>query len=108
MIKKEIEGLTISIITRLHERYDKENMDDADYIPLIKSVIIGAVDFAEDFEISKVQQKKIKENIYSYARGIYLEGWLNNVEEDDEDRDVARKEGMDWYDYIYKNEKYPR
>ncbi len=107
MIKKEIEELTISIITRLHERYDKLNMDDADYIPLIKSVIIGAVDFAEELELSKVQQKKIKENIYSYARGLYLEGWLNNIEED-EDRDVVRKEGMDLYDYIYKNEKYPR
>lgn len=107
MVKKEIEELTISIITRLHERYDKLNMDDADYIPLVKSVIIGAVDFAEDLELSKAQQKNIKENIYSYARGLYLAGWLNNIEED-EDIDVVRKEGMDCYDYIYKNEKYPR
>lgn len=107
MTRKEIEELTISIITRLHERYDKETMDDADYIPLIKSVILGAIDFAEESELSKDQQKRIKEETLNYARGIYIEGWVKSGNKA-QDIEQATQEGLDWYDYIYKNEKYPR
>lgn len=106
MTREEIEELTIAIITRLHERYENKTMDDADYIPLIKSVISGAIDFAEKSELSKEQQKRIKEETLNYARGIYIEGWLKSGDEA-QDREQATQEGLDWYNYIYKNEKYP-
>jgi hypothetical protein len=40
-------------------------------------------------------------------REVYLEVWLRNGEED-EDKDVAKQEGIDWFDFVYVNEKYPR
>ncbi len=107
MNKREIEDLTISIITRLHERYDKKGIDDVEYIPLLKSVINGALDFAEEAELSDNQQTKIKETLFDYARDLYLNGWLMNGEPD-EDKEQAAEEGMNWFGYIYENEKYPR
>ena len=102
----ELEQVVISIIDGLHERSEADHMDDAEYIPMIKTVIESVLRGFEKADV-KVAHEQIREKLYLYARSQYLEVWLRNGEED-EDKDVAKQEGIDWFDFVYVNEKYPR
>jgi hypothetical protein len=100
----DAEKLLSSILDKLHEHYESVNMDDLEYIPVLKIVI-------EDAE-STIQQdapdeaKKLRDALYHHARELYLVSWLNHGEEG-EDKAQARQEGIEYFDYVYEHEEYP-
>ncbi len=80
-------------------------MDDAEYIPVIKTVIEGVSKGM--IGSTPTEQETIKRKLYEYSRGLYLEVWLSDGEEG-EDIEKAKADGEATFDYIYKNEKHPR
>lgn len=107
MIRSQIEEVAASIITRLHERYDIVKMDDVEYIPMIKYVIQGVLDTAEENELTKADREKLEQDLYRYAKGLYIQGCMLNYCKQ-ECVDDAYQESNEWFDYIYSNECYPR
>ena len=52
-------------ILQLHRRNIQKSLDDADYIPAMKSVIQGIFQVAED----AVGQQQVRQELLKYARG---------------------------------------
>ena len=103
--RKNIEDVAVSIITRIHEIYDILQIDDVEYIPFIKYAIMGAIDSADENELPEEQQIKLNENLYSYAKGMYIQGCLINSNDDDQGQ--VAQESSELFDYIYEHEEYP-
>ncbi|MCD5380523.1 hypothetical protein LR004_01220 [Candidatus Gracilibacteria bacterium] len=103
-MNKEIEKILISIISNIHKKNEILKMDDLEYIPLLKTIILGVEKGISDGSNKEVEIMKKK--LFLYSRELYLKDWLNNGEEG-EDIEQARQEGIEWFDYIYTNEEYP-
>jgi len=99
----EIENILIAVLDNLHKKNKEMNMDDLEYIPILKTIILGVVSGLSDDN----EREVIKKKLYNYSRELYLKTWLSNGEEG-EDVEQARQEGIEWFDYIYANEEYPR
>ena len=106
MKRSEIEEVSISIITRVHERYEKIRMDDAEYIPIIKAIIQGAIESGEENELSELQINKINSTLVTYAKGLYIQGCLIHSDEDSNNDNYIVESG-EWFKYIYEHGKYP-
>jgi nucleoid-associated protein YejK len=106
MKKKDIEDIAVSIITKIHEYYDLCGMDDSVYIPILKYVIMGAVDSADENDLTKYEQKKIRENLYGYAKRMYQTGCQIHAPENT-DQEQLMQESSGIFDYIYEHEEYP-
>jgi hypothetical protein len=102
-----VEEITVSIITRLFERYDKRKFDDVEFIPIIKYVIQGALDTAEENEFPGSQIDVLHESLLQYAQQLYIQCWLMQAEEG-EDKELEAVDGSNWFQYIYEHEEYPR
>lgn len=106
MKRQEIVEVATSIITRLHERFDVKGIDDVDFIPMIKSVIKGSTDSAEEYELPESEINKLSNDLFVYAKGLYIHGCLINNECDPDDHEFIA-ESEEWFEYIYEHEKYP-
>ena len=89
-------------ILQLHRRYQQESLDDADYIPTLKSVIQGISQVADN----AVGQQQIKQELLKYAREQYVQWSLEN-DDDQENPQQVMEESLYWFDYIYEHEQYP-
>jgi len=104
-MNNEIENVLIAVMDSLHEKNEIVQMDDLEYIPLVKTIILGVMkgmSYDNEKEVERINKK-----LYTYSRGLYLKIWLSNGEEG-EDIEQAKQEGIKWFDYIYTNEEYPR
>ena len=99
-------GTGKAILDRLHEQNQIYAMDDAEYIPVIKTIIKGIQDYAIKLNLQKEQISKIKSKLKCYARELYLKMWLEHGEEG-ENVVAAKAEGKENFDYIYKYEEHP-
>ena len=88
-----------AIIFQLHHRNEKECEDDVQYIPILKTVINGAVSTITD----PLSQRQVQQALYDYARELYMQAWAANGDEDD----PAIDEGLETFDYIYEHEMWP-
>ena len=89
-------------ILQLYRRYQKESLDDADYIPALKSVIQGISQVADD----AVGQQQVSQKLLKYAREQYVQWSLENCDNEEDPQQVI-EEGLYWFDYIYEHEQYP-
>ena len=106
MKRKEIDEVATSIITRLHERFDVKGIDDLDFIPMIKSAIQGAIDSAEENDLSESEINRLTNDLVIYAKSLYIHSCLVNNEVDSGDHEFIA-ESEEWFEHIYEHEKYP-
>ncbi len=102
----EIEDVAICIITKMYEGFYKHGIEDIDFIPLLKKVIEGAIDCAQDNELPSEIVDRIESDLYGYCKSLYIAGYKmesdspSNLDEDEAETNI-------WFDYIYENEVYP-
>ncbi|WP_067521602.1 hypothetical protein [Endozoicomonas ascidiicola] len=90
-----------AVLLQLHQRNQKELMDDSDYIPVLKTVISGVVSTAPD----PVSQRQIQQTLHEYARDLYMQLWISTTAEGE---DPELDEGLETFDYIYEHENWPK
>lgn len=104
-MNKETKSIVTAVLDSLHENYETVHMDDIEYILLLKVIMQGVERGISHNEESEMEI--IKKEFYIYSRKLYLKTWLSNGDEG-EDIEQAKQEGMQWFDYSYTNEEYPR
>jgi hypothetical protein len=92
--------------------YNKMELDDAEYIPVVRVIIEGIAKALTAAGADKKDVKAAEETLKKFNRDLYLEGWLKNAREklgksefDMEDETVN---GTYYFDYIYKHRRHPR
>ncbi|USE36579.1 hypothetical protein [Endozoicomonas sp. SCSIO W0465] len=88
-----------AVILGLHHRNENECEDDAQYIPMLKTVINGVVSTMAD----PLSQRQVQQALYEYARELYMQAWIASGDEDD----PAIDEGLETFDSIYEQEMMP-
>ncbi len=88
-----------AVILRLHHRNENECEDDAQYIPMLKTVINGVVSTMAD----PLSQRQVQQALYEYARELYMQAWVASGDEED----PAIDEGLETFDSIYEQEMMP-
>ena len=103
------EGIGKEIIKKLHDYYEEITMEDAEYIPLIKRVIKAINNYISLYDISKFDNKTLKETLLVYARDLYVEVCQINAKENGEDisSKQVKEESEEIFNYIYEHEEYP-
>ena len=96
----------IVILKNLNDKYEKESIDDLEYIPIIKTIINSFIEYATSNELSPESITKLHKELTTYAENLYLNSWMKNAAEEGNEKDV-KFEGMEYFKYIYKHEEYP-
>lgn len=94
------------VLMRLYEKNEYDPMDDAEYIPILKSVIEGIENSAKTLGLSDPERKKLSKSLKDFVRRLYIKVWLENLEEGEEE-DLAEQEAKENFDYIFKHEEHP-
>jgi hypothetical protein len=101
-----------SVLGDLYRHYNKVELDDAEYIPVVRVIIEGIAKALTEAGVGKKEVKAAEETLKKSNRDLYLEGWLKNAGEDlgesEVDLEEETEEGTYCFDYIYKHGKHPR
>jgi hypothetical protein len=100
------------LLSDLYRHYNKVELDDAEYIPVVRVIIEGIAKALTEAGVGKKEVKAAEETLKKSNRDLYLEGWLKNAGEDLGESEVDLEEetevGTYCFDYIYKHGKHPR
>ena len=106
-----IEGTAKYIISRFHQLFIDEGLDDTEYIRNIKAIIDGIDMFVQDNKEIITETKMLKHVLYSFSKELWLTNlkkYTENVTSHDEDDSFENNGYYDYYfDYIYNNGVYP-
>ncbi len=81
-------------------------MDDTEYVPFIKAAINGIEAHAISLHMDSQNIVDLKDELKAYSRALYVESWLENGEEG-EDKEIAKVEGMEYFNYVYRHDEHP-
>jgi len=101
------ENIGKSILQYQYEHYKRNTLDDEELIPIIKAVINGISNHLLSLNNKKSEIKKVTNNLKQYCKNLYIEEWLRNGEED-EDEDIARNDGEKYFEHLFKYERHPK
>lgn len=108
-----IEGTVKCIITRLHQVFVDDVLDDSEYIRNIKEVINGTDVFIQHNKEIVSDPQMLKQVLRTFAKDL----WLKNLEKTRNkasDSDIKglnpENDGYDdyYFEYIYNHDQYPR
>ena len=107
-----IEGTAKYIISRFHQMYIEESLDDTEYIRNIKAIIGGIDMFVKDNKEIVIESNMLKEVLYSFSKELWLtnleKSYSENITSNDEDDSFVTNGYYDYYfDYIYNHGVYP-
>jgi hypothetical protein len=101
-----------SVIEHYSEFCDREGLDDAEYIPTVKVIIEGLESAMVEQKMDDKDRLAVRDDLLSFCRNMYTEGWLSNAVEDAEGRRVdmkgERKAAEYYFDYVYEHGEHPR
>ncbi len=101
-------GAGKSIIQALHERYDRERLDDTEHLSAVKAAIAGIKLYLFELEPGSIQAIGIEEVLKSHARNLYIQAWqLYEEKPEDEDPIIAADNATYYFDYIYEHGEHP-
>lgn len=109
-----IEDVLKSIISKIHEIFIKETLDDTEYIRNVKTVLSGTNDF---FQVNKEvvpDSEILLQKLYEFSRNLWLSELKTRLEresesEDSEEDELENDDYYEYYfDYIYANDNYPK
>lgn len=88
-----------SVIDSFFKRSEKEAIDDAELLPLVKEVINGIGLHASDTKI-------VKDSLFRFARKKYTDLCRTHQIEDG-DKEDRQYENEEYFEYVYENEEHP-
>lgn len=109
-----IENVLKSIITKFHEVFIKDTLDDTEYIRNVKTVLSGTNDFFQVNKEAISDPEILLQKLYEFSKNLWLSGLKTRLEWESEIEDAEQDEleNDDYYeyyfDYIYANDNYPR
>ena len=86
---------------------DDEGIDDHEHIPRLIRIRDSVLSVAKDNDATQAEISKIKKTLDDYAKEIWVETWIKQAieSEDDPDLEEERKEASSRYDYLWKKHK---
>lgn len=95
IIKTVIE-FGVALVERQHEFFLDESLDNSEHIPAIKRIADTAYRYLKANGISSGISKKVREELTSRGRELFMQEWMTTLEEDEEplnqeDRQEARR-----------------
>jgi len=74
------------IIKKYSDYAEKNTLDDeCEYFPTLTIIIDGVV---ESFDGSTQNKESIKKDLVDFAKQLYVDSWLQNAKEDQEEQDI--------------------
>lgn len=108
-----IEGTLKNIITKFHQVFIEDGLDDTEYVRNIKIVIDGTDAFLQGNKEIFTEPHMLKQVLYAFSKELWLKG-LKNIRSQELTLDGetcnCENDGFDeyYYDYIYNHGVYPR
>jgi hypothetical protein len=101
-----------SVLSNLYRHYNKFELDDAEYIPVIRAIIEGIAKAMTEAGVDKKDIKVVEKTLQKFNLDLYLKGWLKNAKEElgksEFDKEEETEAGTYYFDYIYKHGEHPR
>ena len=99
----------LKLVLKHHSDYTHTYaVDDVDMILEFKIILKALAEYCSINEVSETERKKLLDEIYccrrDYYRKLYIEGFDESEDFTDEEK---RKEAVDYFDYVFENEKHP-
>ncbi len=86
-----VERIVMAILDREHKHEMADPMDDSEYIPLLRRIIVSASERLVEEGFTKDEGDGLADKLYNHARKLYVESWMSHIEEDE---DVELKEEL--------------
>ena len=97
----------ISIINELHQYNEKYAMDDAEYIPIIKTIIKGISAQLISHGYSKLEVDENEKVLKQYCKELYTQACIKHTAPDEEEIESEKQQNEEYFDHIYKHEEHP-
>lgn len=100
-----------AILGDFYRHYNKVELDDAEYIPVIRVIIEGIAKAMTEAGVDKKEVKAAEKTLQRFNLDLYLKGWLKNAKEelgDEFEMEEETEAGTYYFDYIYKHGEHPR
>jgi hypothetical protein len=99
----------LKLVLKHHSDYtDTYSVDDVDMVLEFKFVLKAFAEFCTINEVSENERIKLIDELYHYRRDhyrkLYVEGFDESEDFTDEEK---RKKAVDYFDYVFENEKHP-
>lgn len=101
-----LEMMGRAILTRMHQHYISDSLDDTEFIPFVKAVIQGAADRMTAARYAEGQIEDMRIALKEYSKELYVKEWIKN-REDGEAVDAARDQGGRHFEDLFKHGKHP-
>ncbi len=100
-----------SILNDYFDFYCEQMLDDADYIPVIKVIINGISKAMDRTQFNAKDIQTVKKTLMEYNRDLYINRWLENAKEDEDERNLNLEDEAEsakyYFDYIYEHGEHP-
>jgi hypothetical protein len=94
------------IIKDQHDYFAVAKIEDLDHITNLKRIIEAIADYLKS-EIVSEEVDDLVEHFRRFSKTLYINNCIKIKDEDESEVEI-REESEIWFDYIFKNEKYPR
>jgi hypothetical protein len=101
-----------AVLTNFFRFYKKTELEDAEYIPVVRVIIEGIAKGLTAAGLHKKDVKAAEKTLLMFNQALYVEEWLKHAREElgerklDMEAETAR--GTYYFDYIYKHGEHPR
>jgi hypothetical protein len=109
-----VEKVIESIITKLHEVFINESLDDSEYIRNVKAVLDGTSEYVQANKETLENLENLQQKLYDFSKRLWLSELKKRLQQESESADPPENgtENDDYYeyyfDYIYAHDNYPR
>ena len=106
------ENIGISILKNFYDYYCEQELDDAEYIPVVKVIINGIQESMLSLDVAEEEIESLKNRLIEFNRELYKDLWIGHAKEDEDSEDIdldSESESASYYfDYIYEHGEHPR
>ena len=95
------------IIKSQHDYFQTAKSEDLDHITNLKRIIVAISEYLKSEIVSEEEVDDLVKDFRRFSKTLYINNCIKIKDEDESEVEI-RKESEIWFDYIFKNEKYPR
>lgn len=107
-----IEGTVKNILQRIHAMSIEDNLDDTEYVRIIKAVIDGTDQFTRDNPEIVTDPQLLNQVLYDFSRNLWLAQLQTGLPDAVPKTEVPAEENQEYqtyyFDYLYHRGIYPR
>ena len=98
-----------SILQDFYDYSCEKSLDDAEYIPVVRIIIEGIVKSMSNANFNKKDIQDTEKGLKEFNCYLYVDEWLNNTKEDEEDMDLEgeTESARYYFEYIYEYGEHP-